>query len=103
MCRAIDRRSFLKVTGSVGAGLGLAGLGVPALFAAKACKGTPHAEKLGWRVACCAYTFNHLPFAEAVEKTAALGLKCIEGFAWQPLSKASDKVQTNEAMPAEAR
>jgi sugar phosphate isomerase/epimerase len=103
MSRVIDRRSFLKVTGSVGTGLGLAGLGVPALFAADACKGAPHAEKLGWRVACCAYTFNYLPFANAVEKTAALGLKCIEGFAWQPLSKADAKVQTNEAMSAEAR
>ena len=83
------------------AGLALAGL--PGLRAADACKGAPHADKLGWRVACCAYTFNQFPFAEAVKKTAALGLKCIEGFAWQPLSKEKAAVQTNEAMPAAVR
>jgi sugar phosphate isomerase/epimerase len=103
MSSTTDRRSFLKAAGSVGAGLGLAGLGSPALFAAEACQSTPHADKLGWRLACCAYTFRQFPFAEAVEKTAALGVKCIEGFAWQALSKASPNVQTNEAMPPPAR
>jgi sugar phosphate isomerase/epimerase len=103
MSHALDRRRFLRTAGSVGAGLGLAGLGVRGLCAAEACKGTPHAEKLGWRVACCAYTFRHLTFVEAVAKTAALGLKCIEGFAWMPLSKTSPTVQTNEAMSPAAR
>jgi sugar phosphate isomerase/epimerase len=102
MSHATDRRSFLKATASLGAGLGLAGLGTPGLLAAEVGSRTPHAEKLGWRLACCAYTFNQFPFAEAVEKTAALGVKCIEGFAWQPLSKAKP-VKTNEEMSAAER
>lgn len=103
MSRAIDRRSFLKVSGSVGTGFALARLGGVGAVAAEAGKGAPHAEKLGWRLACCAYTFRKFPFAEAVQKTAALGVKCLEGFAWQPLRKADAKVQTNETMPAAAR
>lgn len=103
MNREIDRRSFLQVAASVGAGIGLTSLGTPCLSAAEACKGAPNAEKLGWRLACCAYTFNQFPFAEAVAKTAGLGLKCIEGFAWQPLSKQDPKVQTNETMSAAAK
>jgi sugar phosphate isomerase/epimerase len=81
-------------------GFGLGGRGV---VAAEAGKDAPHAEKLGWRIACCAYTFRDFTFAEGVEKTAALGLKCIEGFVWQPLSKASPNVRTNETMSAAAK
>lgn len=101
MSHAIDRRSLVKAAGALGLGAGLGCLGPAELPAAEAAQSAPHAAKLGWRLACCAYTFNRFTFAEAVEKTAALGLKCIEGFTWQPLSK-KDKVQTSEAMPAEA-
>src|SRR5271157_1090429 len=33
------------------------------------------ADKLGWQVAMHAYTFKEFPIAEAIDKTAALGLK----------------------------
>jgi sugar phosphate isomerase/epimerase len=102
MPRGIDRRRFLKSTSMLGAAAAFGG-SLAAVSAAEALKGTPHAEKLGWRVSCCAYTFNYLPLAQAVEKTASLGLKCIEGFAWQPLSKTSPSIQTNETMSAAAR
>ena len=96
----IDRRDFLKLSGAAGAGLGLASVGMPSLRAAEYANGAPVAEKLGWRVACCAYTFNQFTFYEALERTASLGLKLVEGFSWQPVSKEKKDVQTNEAMPA---
>jgi sugar phosphate isomerase/epimerase len=102
MTRRVDRRGFVKQIGAIGAAVALADPPA-AVRAGEAPKGTPNAEKLGWRVSCCAYTFNYLPLAQAVGKTASLGLKYIEGFAWQPLSKDSPNVQTNEAMPAAAR
>jgi sugar phosphate isomerase/epimerase len=95
----LDRRNFLKLSGAVGAGMGLAGLGTPCLPAAEFASGAPIAEKLGWRVVCCAYTFNQFTFYEALERTASLGLKLVEGYSWQPLSQQKKNVQTNEAMP----
>jgi sugar phosphate isomerase/epimerase len=43
-------------------------------------KGTPHADKLGWRLGCQAWTFNKFTFYEAVDKTAELGLHFIEAY-----------------------
>jgi sugar phosphate isomerase/epimerase len=102
MNQGIDRRSFLTAASTFGVAIGFGG-SLAAVSAAEAPKGTPHADKLGWRVSCCAYTFNYLPLAQAVEKAASLGLKCIEGFAWQPLSKSTPTVQTNETMSAATR
>lgn len=48
--------------------------------------GTPNAEKLGWRLACQAYSFNRFTFFEAVDKTAATGCKFIEAYPGQKLS-----------------
>ena len=45
------------------------------------------AEKLGWRLGTQAYSFNRFTFTEAVEKTASLGLKWIEIYPGQKLSK----------------
>jgi len=49
--------------------------------------GCPNAEKLGWRLGCQAYSFNRFTFFEAVEKTAAVGLKWIEAYPGQKISK----------------
>ncbi len=49
-------------------------------------QGAPNAEKLGWRLGCQAYSFNHFTFFEAVDKTASLGLKYIEAYPGQKLS-----------------
>lgn len=100
MTNEICRRDFLRIAGALGAGIGWAGAGVPRLWAGEYGNGAPNAEKLGWRVACCAYTFNQFTFYEALERTASLGVKLVEGFSWQPLSKERANVQTNEAMPA---
>lgn len=67
---------------------------VPGVFGAQEGKGpafkatgAPDAEKLGWRLGTQAWTFNSMTFFEAVDRTAALGLKYIEAFPGQRISK----------------
>jgi len=45
------------------------------------------AEKLGWRVAVQAYSFNRFTFFEAVDKAASVGIKYIELYPGQTISK----------------
>jgi sugar phosphate isomerase/epimerase len=59
-------------------------------------------EKLGWRLSMQAYTFHRDTFFEAVDKTAALGLKYIEMFPGQRVSE-DDGASTNFDMSAETR
>ena len=54
---------------------------------AKLADGAPTAEALGWRLGCQAYSFNRFTFFEAVDKTAAVGLKWIEAYPGQRLSR----------------
>jgi sugar phosphate isomerase/epimerase len=63
----------------------LAALGALAAPAAK--PSDAGAEKLGWRLGCQAYSFNKFTFFEAVDKNASLGLKYIEAFPGQKLTK----------------
>ncbi len=55
--------------------------------AQEAAKGCPTAESIGWQLGCQAYSFNKFTFFEAVDKTASLGLKWIEAYPGQRLSK----------------
>jgi len=96
MQNSLDRRSFLKTT--AGTAIGLAALDAARLAAAEAPKGTPHAEKLGWRLGCTLYSFNRYSFEEAVEMNAGLGLRFAEGFTWQKLSKDDPKTKTDPAL-----
>ncbi len=48
------------------------------------------AEKLGWRLAVQAYSFNRYSFFEAVDKAASVGLKYIEAYPGQRLKPGSD-------------
>jgi sugar phosphate isomerase/epimerase len=95
---ALNRRAFLQ---AAGAGISLAGM-ARLLPAAPIASSAPNADRLGWRLGSTAYTFNQLPFFEGVEKIASLGLRYVEGFSWQPLSK-ENKAPTNETMPAALR
>lgn len=62
--------------------------------------GSPDAEKLGWRLATQAWTFNGVTFFDAIDKTAAIGIKYIEAFPGQKVSKdIADKM--GPAMKAE--
>src|SRR5207302_254388 len=88
-----NRRMFLKATGALTVGAALLDREDTMLRADDVAKGAPHAEKLGWRLGCQAWTFNRFTFYEAIDKTAELGLKFIEAFPHgQKLSK------TNSAM-----
>ena len=66
-------------------------------------KGAPNAEKLGWRLGCQAYSFKNFTLFEAIDKTASLGLKYIEAFPNQALSKDHSKIKIDESLPAAAR
>ena len=48
------------------------------------------AVKMGWRLGTQVYSFNRFTFAEAVDKTASVGLKYVEIYPGQRLSKESD-------------
>ena len=80
----MNRRTFLKAAG-VAATAGVAGLGDLRSAAADDAKGAPHADKLGWRLGCQAWTFNRGSFYEAMDQTAALGLHFIEAYPGQRL------------------
>ena len=86
MHHSLDRRGFLKAGAVLGAGLGLSQLGGTVLAAHKPA-GTPHAEKLGWRLGCQAWSFNSRTFFESIDRTAGLGLRYIEAFPGQKTSK----------------
>ncbi len=101
MAIALTRRSFLQAAGAASAALGL-GASAYAKPVRRTVSATPHGDKLGWRLSNTCYTFNSLPFFEAVAKTASLGICCVEGFSWQPIEK-DGKNQMNETLPAEIR
>jgi sugar phosphate isomerase/epimerase len=86
MSQQYIRRDFLKISGVAGLGVGLLGR-APVVFAEETAAGAPHAEKIGWRLGCQAYSFNRFTFFEAVDKTASLGLKYIEAYPGQKMSK----------------
>ena len=87
LCPLLSRRGFLSHSTAAGAAAGLAGLGGYHIQASEPLiKGTPNADKLGWRVGFSAYTFRALTLFEALEKIAAVGLRYTELFAWQRFS-----------------
>jgi sugar phosphate isomerase/epimerase len=103
MNHVVSRRRFLQTTSALGAGLGLFGLPATARDAAGAARGAPHAEKLGWRLACNAYTYNKLTFYETIDKVAGLGLKYVVGFNWQKLDPKRPAAVFNEQLSAADR
>lgn len=103
MARLPNRRDFLKGTGALAAGIGLAGLNVSWLCAAETGKGAPSAEKIGWRLGCQAYSFNRFTFFEAVEKVQSLGLRYIEMYPGQRLSEEKPDAKTGESLTPELR
>jgi sugar phosphate isomerase/epimerase len=101
MKNAWDRRDFLRTTAALAAA-GTAGIG-PSLFAAEAGLGAPHAEKIGWKLGCQAYTFNRFTFFEAVDKNRSLGLKYLEAYPGQKLSAEKPDVTVGPGMSPEMR
>jgi sugar phosphate isomerase/epimerase len=56
-----------------------------------------------WRLCVQAYTFKKFTLFEAIDKTASLGLKCIETYRKQPLSPEQPDVIFNHTSPPEVR
>lgn len=103
MKNLIERRAFLRTAGASAAGLGLLGPSGSPLVAAPLAEGAPHAEKIGWRLGCQAYSFNRFTFYETIDKIASLGLHYVEVFPGQRLSKDHPDVRTNESMSERIR
>jgi sugar phosphate isomerase/epimerase len=99
----MDRRTFLKTTGAVGAGLGINILPHSPLVAAEPARGAPYAEKLGWRLGCQAWTFNRFPLFQAIDKVSSLGLHYIEVGPKTKFGADYPNVVFEEAMSAESR
>ncbi len=55
----------------------------------------------GWKLGMQAYSFNRFTFFEAVDKTRALGLRYIEAYPGQRLSKEKPDVSTNHNMSSQ--
>jgi sugar phosphate isomerase/epimerase len=99
----MNRRNFLKTTGIAAAGIGLSALGSSRLVAGELAKGAPNAEKLGWRLGCQAYSFNQFTFFDAIDKTASLGLHCIECYPGQRINKTSEAVTSADMTAAQRK
>jgi sugar phosphate isomerase/epimerase len=99
----INRRHFLKTTTVAGAGIGLTRFGGSRLWAAEAAKGAPNAEKLGWRLAMQAWTFNQSTLFDTIDTTASLGLHYIEAYPGQKISGISPDLVFDENLSAEGR
>ena len=80
MKNAMNRREFLKTSSVLGAAAGIAGAGTCLPAAAETDRRSSASKQLGWRLGCCAYSFNWLTFHETIGKVASLGLKEIVGW-----------------------
>ena len=58
-------------------------------------------QTLGWRLGCQAYTFRNFTLFEAIDRNAALGLKCIEAYPGQMLSPEQPATRFNHLLPQE--
>ncbi len=100
----LSRRGFVStsaaVLGSLAAPRWLVSIG--SAQEPKLAEGAPHAEKLGWRLGCQAYSFNRFSFFEAIGKTAQLGLRYIEAYPGQRLTPEGD-AKFDESMSADNR
>jgi sugar phosphate isomerase/epimerase len=98
-----NRRTFLKATGAWAASAGFLSMENAALPADDRSNGAPHAEQLGWRLGCQAWTFNAFTFYEAMDKTAELGLHFIEAFPGQKLAADKPDQKFGPMLSREAR
>jgi L-ribulose-5-phosphate 3-epimerase len=100
----MNRRRFLKTAAAVGTGMGLVGQSGSRLFAAETACVTPNADKLGWRLGIQTWTFHKTStLYEAIDKTAALGLKCVEACTSQALSTDHPNEHYRPDLPANLR
>ena len=102
MSSSIHRRGFLQTAGAA-AGLALVSLHDSRALGFAPAAGAPHAEKLGWRLGCQAYSFNRYTFYEAIDKNASLGLHYIEAYPGQKMSSEKPDAKIDESLSPELR
>jgi len=95
----IDRRRFLKTSGTAAAGLSLSALSPSTIPAAD----SSALDKLGWQFACQLYTFRRFSFYEAIEMIGKLGVKCVEPCFFLRLDKKRPQLKTNADLSPEVR
>jgi sugar phosphate isomerase/epimerase len=89
----LSRRNFLKSSGALAAGAAFGGFsGGSSAFGGQTAprtlaQGVPNAEKLGWRVGVQSFTFHNFFLVDAIDLTAALGLKYVETCPGHRISK----------------
>jgi sugar phosphate isomerase/epimerase len=107
MASKIDRRYFFKSSGTIALGIGLLGKMGSNLWSAdiasETAKNAPNAEKIGWHLGCQAWSFNKFSLFDAIDKTASLGLKFIEAYPNQVISKENPQLKINESLPLDSR
>lgn len=104
MNRYLSRRDFLATAGVLGVAAGMSnGASILAMAADAAGHAAPHAEQLGWRLACCTYSFNRLTFYETIGKAASLGLKYVVGFDRHKLDPSDAETMLGDHMSAAQR
>jgi len=103
MQSSMNRRRFLKTTGTLAAGVSLAGLSGSRAGAETVRTSSPAAEELGWLVACQLYTFRRFSFYEAIEMIAPLGIRHLEPCFFLRLDKNRPGLTTSEALSADVR
>jgi sugar phosphate isomerase/epimerase len=96
--RVLQRRQFVK---TASAALAVGSL-LPRARAGELADGAPNAAKIGWRLGVQAYSFNRFTFEESLQKSGAMGLKVIEAYPGQQLSKANE-TRVGEGMSAAER
>ncbi|MCU0962189.1 MAG: TIM barrel protein [Pirellulaceae bacterium] len=100
----LDRRTFLQTASVLAAGAALPSvLGRTALAADAIKLSTPSAEKLGWQVSIEIYTFRSMPFYDALQKTAALGVRHVEPGFFLPLDSQQPGLTTSDKLTPSQR
>jgi sugar phosphate isomerase/epimerase len=104
MNQTLNRRSFLRTTSAMGAGLSWIGLHGPRLAAADAIElATPSAEKLGWQLSAAQYTFRRFALFDTLELVASLGIRSVEPGYFLKLDQDRPKLTVNESLSADNR
>ncbi|NOX55730.1 MAG: sugar phosphate isomerase/epimerase [Planctomycetes bacterium] len=101
MRNEMDRRTFVKVFGAATAGA--AGLLAGHTAWCGEAAATPHAQKLGWSVACQLYTFRRFAFYEAIGKIASLGVRYVEPCFFLRLDAKRPQLKTNSDLSPDLR
>ena len=96
---SVTRREFVAGAAACGlAGGMLSWAGAAAEAAEPLVRGTPHADRLGWRVGFSTYTFRGLTLFESLDRIAQTGLRYAEVWSGYPYSPEHRGVRPNPGL-----